>query len=366
MLIKKYLVNDMNEAMTRIRYELGTDAVIISQRRVRKKGVQGFFAKKLIEVTAAKDNSYEESYEKNNNIEAVQAILNKEINKKKFIEKEEMEEEIKEEKDIYEDVKEMKTLLNKFIDSSKEEDKCGLKNILKEQDIIDELIEELLGENNDDKKLLETKIENMVKIENKSLKGKTVIVGPTGVGKTTTIAKIAGKLSLLENKSVGLITIDTYRIGAVEQLKTYAEIMNIPFKVVITLKEMEEAMEEMKDVDVLLIDTTGRSSKNKMQISELRVFIEKVQADNISLVLSATTKNNDLKSIIEGYKILGYKDIIVSKLDETIAYGTILNIAYLSKLPIRFLTTGQNVPSDIENCSKGEIINRILGEKILC
>lgn len=364
MLIKKYVVSDMNEAMTRIRYELGTDAVIISQRRIRKKGIQGLFAKKLIEVTAAKDNSYQKDKEdKVFNTKAIEEIINKELIQKKDTEK--GKESINVEKDIYDDVKEMKCLLNKLIDNSKEDD-CSLKSILKNHDVIDEVIEKLLQTDIEDKEILKKRIKDIVKIENKELKGKTVIVGPTGVGKTTTIAKIAGRLSLIENKTVGLITIDTYRIGAVEQLKTYAEIMNIPFKVVITLKEMEEAIDELKDVDVLLIDTTGRSSKNKMQISELRAFVEKVQADNISLVLSATTKNNDLKSIIDGYKTLGYEDIIISKLDETVAYGTIINIAYLSDKPIRFLTTGQNVPNDIEKCSKEDVINRILGEEVLC
>lgn len=103
----------------------------------------------------------------------------------------------------------------------------------------------------------------------------TVLVGPTGVGKTTTIAKLAGKLSLIDKKKVGLITIDTYRIGAVEQLKTYADIMNIPFKVVFSIKDMEKAIIDLDYCDVILVDTTGRSSKNMMQISELRAFIEK-------------------------------------------------------------------------------------------
>ncbi len=205
-----------------------------------------------------------------------------------------------------------------------------------------------------------------INIINTKLKGKVVLVGPTGVGKTTTIAKLAGKLSLIDKKKVGLITVDTYRIGAVEQLKTYAEIMNIPFKVVITLKEMEAAVKSMEDCDVVLIDTTGRSSKNSMQISELRAFIEKAEPDCVSLVVSAITKNKDINIILKGYKELNYNDIIVTKLDETSVYGALYNIEKLSNKPIRYITTGQNVPDDIRNPNKDEIVRFIFGEESLC
>jgi len=157
----------------------------------------------------------------------------------------------------------------------------------------------------------------MINVISPKLEGRIVLVGPTGVGKTTTIAKLAGKLALVERRKVGLITVDTYRIGAVEQLKTYADIMNIPFKVVYNMSDMENAIESMSECEVVLIDTTGRSSKNRMQIAELRTFVDKADTKNIHLVISATTKNKDIKYIIEGYQILHYNSIIVTKLDET-------------------------------------------------
>lgn len=206
----------------------------------------------------------------------------------------------------------------------------------------------------------------MISISKAEMKGPIVLVGPTGVGKTTTIAKLAGKFSLIDKKRVGLITIDTYRIGAVEQLKTYADIMNIPFKVIFTLNQIETALESMKDCDVILIDTTGRSSKNIMQISELRAFVEKIKTDNIHLVLSCTTKNKDIDSIVQGYSVLGYNNIIITKLDETSTYGSILNILYSAKKPLSFITTGQNVPEDIKNISASEISSLILGEDSIC
>ncbi|MGL4739309.1 MAG: flagellar biosynthesis protein FlhF [Sarcina sp.] len=369
MIIKKYLVSNMNEAMTRIRLELGKEAVIISQRNVRQKGMLGFFSKKLIEVTAAKDNNVtdlkKKEYESFNHLEAIKAVMEKEIVSRDNETKYEDVTNIKENNNneiLYNEVQEMKKMLSGILTPSCENE---LAKLLLEEDVASEIIKDLVKDITDIDQI-KAMLKNLIKIDSSPIQGKTVLVGPTGVGKTTTIAKLAGKLSLIENKNVGLITIDTYRIGAVEQLKTYAQIMGIPFEVVMNIDEMDKALEKMKDCDVILVDTTGRSSKNIMQISELRVFIEKVKADNISLVVSSTTKNKDLKLIIDSYKQLGYKDIIITKIDETDSKGTILNIAYISDKPIRFLTTGQNVPNDIKECSKDEVIESILREALVC
>ena len=370
MIIKKYLVFNMNEAMRQIRQELGPDAVIISERKIRQNGIKGIFRKKMIEVTATKD-SKKQKVSKFNEQKSDDEVLNalkfamekRSTQEKEIIQKPMNVVQRKEVMDteLHNEMKEMKAILNKI---AKVEDE-GLKKSLKDEDVLEEIIENIFdGTSNDN--IAKERISQIIREENSSLEGVTVLVGPTGVGKTTTIAKLAGRLSLIENKKVGLITVDTYRIGAVEQLKTYAQIMNIPFEVVINLKEMEEAIQSMKECDVVLIDTTGRSSKNIMQISELRAFVEKASPDNISLVVSATTKNKDLKLIIEAYKQLKYKDVIVTKLDETSSNGTILNIAHLSEKAIRYITTGQGVPHDIENCSSEKIISGILGDAVKC
>ena len=395
MVIKKYIVNNMNEALTRIRHELGRDAIIISQRKIKKPGVKGFFKRKQIEVTAAvenysKDNKdSKENKENNTNIDIndsikdLKRIMNKEIEDKKkaieiLVEKPSKQQEIavsnenseNENSELENEVKAMKALLNKVIENTTKEEpkKDELLKLLEDTDIDLDFYNEFKQKLNEDniKESLKELIRNELLISDEELKGNVVLIGPTGVGKTTTIAKLAGRLALIEKKKVGLITVDTYRIGAVEQLRTYAEIMNIPFKVVITTKEMEQAVSSMSDCDVVLIDTTGRSSKNSMQLSELRAFVEKAKADSISVVISATTKNKDIKTILEGYRELNYDKVIVTKLDETTTYGSLYNIQRSATKPLRYITTGQNVPDDIKVPTTEDVLSFIFGEESLC
>ncbi|MFT8313908.1 MAG: flagellar biosynthesis protein FlhF [Clostridium sp.] len=401
MVIKKYIVNSMNEAVTRIRYELGKDAVIISQRKIRKKGFTGLFSKKVIEVTAAVDN-VDKAAEINegkskiihnsveNSLEAIKKAMDVQIGNKNSLEKlnypvtsrkisKEVyninKDEYDKEDNLIKEMQEMKNILKGIVKNNSNENSnhnSELYKTLEKYDLEDAVIEEIINrinlENDEMKEMEKLKkvLGSMIEVSEINEEGVIVLVGPTGVGKTTTIAKLAGRFALIEKKKIGLITVDTYRIGAVEQLKTYADIMKIPFKVVFSIKDMEAAVESMRDCDVVLVDTTGRSSKNKMQISELRAFIDKTHSENLHLVMSCTTKNRDIKSIVEGYNVLNYNNVIITKLDETTTYGSILNILKEAKKPLSYVSIGQNVPDDINTLKVEDVVNLITGVESIC
>lgn len=381
MLVKKFIVKNMNEAMTRIRYELGSEAIIISQRKVREQGIKGLFSKKLIEVTAAVNNEKKDDIK--DSISTIRNIFN---NHNKVREVPQVKEHEKaavsntniindnKNNNILKEMQEMKEMISKLSikNRDEEEQSRAALDFLVENDVDNDAINRIRYELKDksyDKIAIDDVKEvvgNIVEVKDKFQGKNIILVGPTGVGKTTTLAKLAGNLSLVEKKRVGLITIDTYRIGAVEQLKTYSEIMNLPFKVVFSIKDMESAIEEMKECDYILIDTTGRSSKNAMQISELRAYISKIESSDIYLVMSGCTKNKDIDTIVQGYSNLNYDSIVITKLDETSTYGGILNIANKTQKPIRFITTGQSVPDDIKVPIKEELVNLIIGEETVC
>ena len=173
------------------------------------------------------------------------------------------------------------------------------------------------------------------------------LVGPTGVGKTTTIAKLAANYRLKEGHRVGLITVDTYRIAAVEQLRTYAEIIDLPMEVVSTPREMREAVAKMKDFDLVLMDTAGRSPRDEVRIRELRTMLAEAEPNEVHLVLSAAASARSLVAAAEKFIPVGVTAAIVTKIDEATALGNVLSLARRCNLPFSYLTDGQNVPDDI-------------------
>lgn len=216
-------------------------------------------------------------------------------------------------------------------------------------------------------KLQEVIRQAVVTVEPWEFNGKqkiVVLIGPTGVGKTTTIAKLAANFSLIGGTQIGLITVDTYRIAAVEQLKTYAEIINLPVHVAYSPQELKDGIARLEDKDLILIDTAGRSQNNQLQIAELKSYLDGIEAE-IHLVLSATTKPRDVEEIIESFSKLAIDRLIITKLDETTAYGMILQACEQAQAPLAFVTTGQGVPEDIDVASGERIAQLILGDSEL-
>jgi flagellar biosynthesis protein FlhF len=191
------------------------------------------------------------------------------------------------------------------------------------------------------------------------------LVGPTGVGKTTTVAKLAANFKLAHGARVGLITVDTYRIAAVEQLRTYAEIIDLPLAVVNDPSEMARALDELGAVDLVFIDTAGRSPRDEVKIRELAEFLRQARPDEIHLVLSAVAGQRSLKAAVDRFATVQVDRLILTKLDEADSLGGILGVLGMSSRPVSYITTGQAVPDDIEPADRMRLARLILNQEDL-
>lgn len=193
-----------------------------------------------------------------------------------------------------------------------------------------------------------------------------LFMGPTGVGKTTTIAKIASNYSVEERQRVALLTADTYRIAAVEQLRTYANILEVPFRVIYSEEEARAAIRDFREYDYVFVDTAGHSHQNQEQLERMKRLFEVMNEEGecqTFLVLSATTKYHDLLRIVSSYKEIADFQMIFTKLDETATWGNLLNLKLFTDTPIAFVTYGQNVPNDIEQFNPQKTVKQILSIK---
>lgn len=188
-----------------------------------------------------------------------------------------------------------------------------------------------------------------------------MLVGPTGVGKTTTIAKLAARYKLKEGLDVAFITIDTYRIAAIEQLRTYAELIGVPLKVVSTPQDMSAALDFFSDKDLVLIDTAGRSQRNRDRMEDLKQFVEASHPDELHLVVSSNIHNDVMQDTLDRFGGYDVNKLILTKLDETAHCGIVLSVVSKAALPISYITTGQEVPDDIEVVESARMARLILG-----
>lgn len=211
-------------------------------------------------------------------------------------------------------------------------------------------------------KYLRWKLMEAVEVTGPELEGTKIwaFIGPTGVGKTTTLAKLAAHFSLRFNKKTALITIDTYRIGAIDQLKTYARILSLPLEIAPGREELKEIIQRNRHQDLLLIDTAGRNPYQPEQLEELKHFLSVDARVENHLVLSATTKDLDLAQIVQRFSLLPIRSYIFTKIDETEEYTSLFNQILRYKRPLSYLTNGQKVPEDIEVATKGRVASLVL------
>jgi flagellar biosynthesis protein FlhF len=371
MKIRRYMGSDTQEALLKVKMDLGNDAVILNTRKVRQKGLMKLFSKPMVEVLAALDEEYGKKKESPGSApnNKVADLENKVNNMEVLLQK------------IY---SQMKSATAKSAEADKDEKSREQSNVLQvfygnlvRNDVDPELarkiiqaVSEKVGENaavNDAASVLYNMIAGLLgKPETLKLRedGKptvVIFVGPTGVGKTTTLAKIAANYALGYKKKVGLITADTYRIAAVEQLKTYSEILGIPISVAYSPCEIGEAINGYSDRDLILIDTAGRSTKNKSQFEELKALVMASQADETYLVLSTTTGVRNCRELVSNYNFMEQYKLIFTKLDESPVSGILLNARQMTGKPLSYITTGQSVPDDIEVVSIEKITKNLLG-----
>ena len=351
MKVKTFVANSVQEGMQLIKRELGPEAMIIHSRKVRQKGLLGFLTPPKVEITAAIDSNRNFSSDEakvlpkqwENELGELKAMVAQLVSKQQ---KQELQAD-----GIFSSY--LQKLRARGIEEKVAE--AILIEAKKQYEANGTLKEEVLD------LIVQKKMKEFLPTDKLPPKAKIVVfTGPTGVGKTTTLAKLAAHLSLYQNKRVGMITIDTYRIGAVEQLRTYAEITDIPIEVVMTPKEIEQALEKLSGADIILVDTAGRSANNSLQVRELTTFINRLPQAVIFLVLSVTTKTEDLRLIVDKFRTTGYNRLIFTKLDETSSFGAIINTTYATGLPVTYITTGQNVPDDLEEADAEKLVQLIL------
>ncbi|MCG3419077.1 flagellar biosynthesis protein FlhF [Oceanobacillus jordanicus] len=372
MKVKKYTAATMPEAMKQVRKELGTGAVILNSKEVKHKGFLGLFKKSRIEVVAAHDP---DPIRPSNN----QMIQDKVANTTKTENKQDGP---KKDSDnlVLEEIKQLKKMLHYSTDETSH---YPMNYRLVYEGLIAQEVEPILAKQLVDKvmdKASDLEPENVnyrdivntlatvLKTELSGFPYKGIedtkkiaqFVGPTGVGKTTTIAKIAAKCMLEDQKKVALITSDTYRIAAVEQLRTYAKILDVPMEVAYTADDFRQAFEKYANYDVILVDTAGRNFRDEQYIRQLKETTRPEWEMDTYLVLALTAKAEDITTIYDQFSQIGIKEIVFTKTDETRQYGSFLNISLGKQTGIAYATNGQDVPEDLLKLSPSLISDYIV------
>lgn len=374
-IVKRFLGDNQKEVFDKIKAEMGNEAIIINTRKIRRKGIVNFFKKPLIEATAVVDelpagrNLSAKPMSQDSNSQLID-LVNSTIKSDKM---EKLENHLIQVNDainmVYQEVnlikkKEMvglSPMLSKIVD---ELTKFGIveenaMQIIDEAKRLHDITNAGLAEAV--RRILANYLGEPSVIELEENKRKIVIfIGPTGVGKTTTLAKIAAVFSLKYDAKVGLITEDTYRIGAVEQLKIYADILGIPLEVVYDPGEIADTLEKMNGFDLILVDTAGKNPSDKSYHKNLEKLISASGAGEVHLVISSTTDYPTALRILESYSFIKDYKILFTKLDECDRLGNILNLKMATKMPLSYFTYGQNVADDLMPANHSYILERLL------
>lgn len=377
MKVKKFIAATMPEAMQQIRSKLGNDAVILQSKEVKDGGFLGFFKKRQVEVVAALDPQPQPAKNKQRKGQSNERV--EKSNKLSTI-YEQTHPEQRENKQIIEEINHLKKILQA---QQTEERTFPLDyqmfyKYLLEQEVDDELAIRLIEKTKQSLDTLpEVKVNDIYaklkKLITKEFKHHTLsgiqpstkivqLIGPTGVGKTTTLAKLAAHSLMEQHKKVGFITIDTYRIAAIDQLKTYARILEVPFEVAYSLEDYKQAVQKLSHLDLIFVDTAGRNFREENYVTELTKYITALDNTEVFLVTSLTAKHANIQFAYEQFAHIPNKKLIFTKIDETRQYGSLLNIGSKEHVDLAYITNGQDVPHDIIQPEASMLSDYIMSE----
>src|SRR5215470_2531275 len=405
--VKRFEAADMAEALRLVKLELGPDAVILSTRQIKKGGgAFGIFGRSFVEVTAAVDREAVDPPQPASQPRALAAAPTRTTTPDVAAMTRVLD-------PLQRDVEAMKDLLQQWTLKERLTPPVNLHGLEREFIVMKRMVEQLVRQQQDSamplfaatlmpcyQRLLasgmdETLARHLIEKAQNSLEpekltdassvqehlahlvmkstpasgplqapaGEPIVaafVGPTGVGKTTTIAKLAAHYVLGEKRQVTLLTLDTYRIAAVEQLRLFAKIIGLSVDIVLTADELAQALVRHRDKEIVLIDTAGRSQRDALQMAELTSFFTDNPRVAVHLVLSATASIANLTDTVARFKPLGLTSLLFTKLDESTAFGPLLSTALHAQLPMSYFTTGQRVPEDIEVATPERVVDLIL------
>lgn len=379
MILKTYIVNDMQEGMEQIKRELGMDAVILSTKEYKKKGIRGLFSKPKLEIVAAYDSDDRISIKSNRRtvspsprpaqtyqrtgsmgggvssdleISAIENRLSKLDNTLNSFMKR-IENNYADKFTAYS--KEIRSFAGKLLDNDVREDIV--------YELADKVEAKVKNENADINDAIAGVVKNYLgepqKIDTDKKNQIILFLGTTGVGKTTTLSKLTTDIVVNKHKKAAVMTTDIYKIASTEQLKVYSDILEVPFSVIYSDDEMEENIEKFGDCDIIFIDT-GKSPDEEEYKNQVKKIISDIKPDEIYLVISANTNYKSCVKTLTGYSYVKDYKIIVTKMDEAVSSGILFNIRSLTDKPFSYLTYGQILTEDIKDFDADELIRDLL------
>jgi len=395
-----FMGNSPAEALKKAQEVCGKDALVISTKLLKKKSITSPALHEVVVALENKDKKEDLTKQVDKNVFLDLSNQAKELSKKVELSKQELsktQKHLESDNILESSLKKDIELLNEKLDSiasmvweSKKSQRSDLVippefadiyTIAKNSGMAKEHLEELMRATikqmptymkrspSTVKRYFQVLLKKMIPIRDESLfldgsKKRLILVGPTGVGKTTTLAKLAARYSFLEHSfRVGIITLDSYRIGAVEQLYTYAKMLKLPIESALDHNDFKKALDRLEYCDIILIDTIGNSPYDTQKLRKLKSILSDTECKiDTALVTSATTKLNDLREIYQNFSILDLDSLIVTKFDESKDFGNIFSLTQDSNLPLSYFGIGQEVPDDLSVATSDFLIDSILGD----